>query len=311
MSTLQTRTVPSRPEPATSRRPSGVNAMSACQSVSGPGIVRTSPRPAGETSQTLASPEGWPHVRSRLAVRSNETLQTGLAVAAEHQGLAELPARDIPGPREPVHASSGYAPPVAAELDVEDRPSVGANDVQLLAGRQPVELELAAFHLTGDEERAVGVDVEVHDPGGTARIRDNGDLLTGRDVEYLRHDRRGSGAPLHGDTAMRSRPTNATPSPQATPASVRSWTPANVWSSRPVRTSQTRTARSAPSVASRVPSALNRVAKTPPRCARSGGPGRRWRHSRASRCRRRLRWRRACRPGRTRPRGPLLCVRGA
>ena len=35
-----------------------------------------------------------------------------------------------------------------------------------------------------------------------------------------------------------------------------------------MRTSQTRTARSAPSVARRVPSALNRVAKTPPRCAR-------------------------------------------
>ena len=195
MSTLQTRTVPSRPEAATSRRPSGVNAMPACSSVSGPGNVRTSPRPAGETSQTRASPgsaqRGEP--RSRAVERD---APDRLRVAAERQGLAELSARHVPGLREPVHASGGDAPPVAAELDVEDRSSVSANDVELLPGRQPVQLELAAFRVTGDEQRAVGADVEVDDPGGTARIRDHGDLLSGREVEHLRHDGRGSASPL-------------------------------------------------------------------------------------------------------------------
>ena len=178
---------------------------------------------------------------------------------------------------------------------------MGANDVELLTGRQFVQLELAAFRVTGDEHRAVGADVDVHDPGGTARIRDHGDLLTGRDVEHLRHDGRRRASPLPrrdrdavaaderhplapGDAARRCG--------RGHPGSARSW--------RPVRTSQTRTARSAPSVARRVPSALNRVAKTPPRCARRHEPGRRWRHSRASRCRRRLPLRRASRPGRTR-----------
>ena len=109
-------------------------------------------------------------------------------MAAERQGLADLSARHIPCLREPVYAAGGDALPVGAELDVEDSRSMGANDVELPPGRQSVQLELAAFHLTGDEDRAVGADVEVHDPGGAARIRDQGDLLTGRDVEHLRHD---------------------------------------------------------------------------------------------------------------------------
>ena len=58
-------------------------------------------------------------------------------------------------------------PPVAAELDVEDGRSVGAHEVELPSGRQFVQLELAAFRLAGDEDRAVRADVDVHDPGGT------------------------------------------------------------------------------------------------------------------------------------------------
>ena len=100
-------------------------------------------------------------------------------MAAEHQQLAQLSARHVPGFRQPVHAASGDAPPVAAELDVEDSPSVGANDVQLVPGRQFVQLELSAFRVDGDERRAVGADVDVHDSGGTARIGDHADLVTG------------------------------------------------------------------------------------------------------------------------------------
>ena len=123
---------------------------------------------------------------------------------------------------------------------------MGANDVQLLSGRQPVELELAALHLTGDEECPVGADVEVHDPGGTARVRDHGDLLTGRDVEHLRHDRRGSGAPH--PRRDRDAVTSDERDPLA-PGDARFGAVVDTSERlelRPVRTSQTRTARSAP-----------------------------------------------------------------
>ena len=115
--------------------------------------------------------------------------------------------------------------------------------------------------MTGDEQRAVGADVDVHDPRRPRRVLDDGDLRTGRESNTFATTGEVALPRAHGETAIRSRPTNATPSPHATLAAVRSWTPTNAWSCRPVRTSQTRTARSAPSVASRVPSALNRVAK--------------------------------------------------
>ncbi len=54
---------------------------------------------------------------------------------------------------------------------------------------------MAAFRLNGDERRAVAADVEVHDPGGTARILDHADLPAGRDVEDLRHHGRGGASP--------------------------------------------------------------------------------------------------------------------
>ena len=73
---------------------------------------------------------------------------------------------------------------------------MGANDVQLLPGRQSVQLELAAFRMDRDEYGAVGADVDVHGPGGTARIRDYGDLVIGRDVEHLRHDGGRRASPL-------------------------------------------------------------------------------------------------------------------
>ena len=41
---------------------------------------------------------------------------------------------------------------------------MGANGVELLAGRQPVQLELPLSAMTGGEQRAVGADVDVHDP---------------------------------------------------------------------------------------------------------------------------------------------------
>ncbi len=250
--------------------------MSACSSVSGPGNVSTSPRPAGETSQTLALAGGMPRVTSRVPVRLNETLPTGLVWPRSVTASRSFPRVHLPGPRESVHAAGGDAPPVAAELDVEDRRSMGVHDVELLARRQSVQLELAAFRLTGDEHRAVGADIDVHDPGGTARILDHADLLarTRRRTPSPRRAKEGFPAATARPRCGRGRRTPA-PRPRCTRTLVRSWTPGNARSCRPVRTSQTRTARSAPSVASRVPSALNRVAKTPPRWARrtsSGSP---------------------------------------
>ena len=113
----------------------GVNAMSGASSVCGPGSVRTSPRPAGETSQILASPDTWPDVTSRVPSRSNETLIDRVRVPAERRGpRGAFRSRHLPDPRDPVHAAGGDEPPVAAELDVEDRSPMGAsNDVELLA----------------------------------------------------------------------------------------------------------------------------------------------------------------------------------
>ena len=90
-------------------------------------------------------------------------------MAAERHGLAEYSARHVPGPGDSVDAAGRDVPPVAAELDVEDGRSVGAHEVELPSGRQFVQLELAAFRLTGDEDRAVRADVDVHDSGGTTR----------------------------------------------------------------------------------------------------------------------------------------------
>ena len=116
---------------------------------------------------------------------------------------------------------------------------MGANDVELPSDGNPYSWSwpLSAWPATSIVPSGL---TSRSTTRAVPRILDHGDLATGRDVEHLGHD--GESIPgCHGETATRSRPTNATPSPQTTFRSVRSWTRANVRSTRPVRTSQTRT----------------------------------------------------------------------
>src|SRR6266540_752314 len=114
-----------RPRMTSSCRPVAASKIRALPSA--PAVAMR--EPSGLTSIPMTA-------RTRAGVRD---APHRVRVAAERQGLAELSAPHIPGLREPVYASGGDVPPVAAELDVEDRSPMGVNYVELLPRRQPVQ----------------------------------------------------------------------------------------------------------------------------------------------------------------------------